>query len=137
MALADTFDEIVGSLPDDWTDLELDLRIFDERRSVDAASFMVVCTAQPYSRHDWHWRIICAHRFGHAAAPSAVRTSLKLLDEAGIVGEIAVRRVTSGRGGIVATLGRPGAFRPGVRRLPAAGGAPRAPPGGWSARRAE
>ena len=30
MALADTFQQIVDSLPDDWTDLELDLRIVDE-----------------------------------------------------------------------------------------------------------
>ena len=36
-SLADTFTEIVDSLPDDWTDLEFDLRIFDERRYVDAA----------------------------------------------------------------------------------------------------
>ena len=37
MGLADTFTQIVDSLPDDWTDLELDVRIFDERRYVDAA----------------------------------------------------------------------------------------------------
>jgi len=117
MALAPTFDEIVGSFPDDWTDLELDLRIFDERRYIDAASFMVVCNAQPYSKHDWHWRIICAHRFGHAAAPSAVRTSLKLLDEAGIEGETAVRRVTSGRVEVVPTWGRPESFRQEFRRI--------------------
>src|SRR5438045_882060 len=103
MALVETFDDIVGSLPDDWTDLELDLRIFDEKRYIDAALSMVVCNALPYSKYDWHWRIICAHRFGHAAAPSAVRTSLKLLDEAGIEGETAVRRVTSGRVEVVPT----------------------------------
>ena len=36
MGLADTFQAIVDSLPDDWTDLELDLRIRDEeeRRSL-------------------------------------------------------------------------------------------------------
>ena len=68
MPLADTFSEIVDSLPDDWTDLELDLRIFDERRYVDAAVLLVACNAQPYSMHDWHWRILCAHTFGHAAA---------------------------------------------------------------------
>ena len=31
-SLAKSFEEMIGSLPDDWTDLELDLRIFDERR---------------------------------------------------------------------------------------------------------
>ena len=116
-ALADTFDAIVGSLPDDWTGLELDLRIADESRYVEAAQFMVVCNAQPYSRHDWHWRIIAAHRFGHAAAPSAVRTSLKLLDDAGIAGELAVRRLTSGRVEIVPTWGRPESFRQEFRRI--------------------
>ncbi len=117
MALAETFDDIVGSLPDDWTDLELDLRIFDEERYVEAATFVVVCNAQPYSRHDWHWRILCAHRFGHAAAVPAVRTSLKLLDEAGIEGELAVRRVTSGRVEVVPTWGRPESFRAEFRRV--------------------
>ena len=117
MALADTFDEIVGSLPDDWTDLELDLRIFDEDRYVDAAVFVVVCNAQPYSHHDWHWRILCAHRFGHAAAPSAVHTALKLLDEAEIAGEIAVRKCTSGRVEVVNTWGRPESWRQQFRRL--------------------
>jgi len=115
--LAELFDEITGSLPDDWTDLELDVRIFDEERYVDAAVFMVVCNAQPYSQHDWHWKILCAHRFGHAAAPSAVRTSLKLLDEAGIEGEIAVRKVTSGRVEVVNTWGRPESWRQEFRRI--------------------
>ena len=84
MDLAETFDAVVGSLPDDWTDLELDLRIFDETRYVDAAVYVVTCNAQPYSRHDWHWRILVAHRFGHAAAVPAVTTALRLLDNAGI-----------------------------------------------------
>src|SRR3954468_11756439 len=114
--LAELFDEITGSLPDDWTDLELDVRIFDEERYVDAAVFMVVCNAQPNSRHDWHWKVLCAHRFGHAAAPSAVRTSLKLLDEAGIEAELAWLRVTSGRVEVVPTWGRPESFRQEFRR---------------------
>jgi hypothetical protein len=117
MALAATFDAIVDSLPDDWTDLELDLRIADESRYVDAAVSVVVCNAQPYSHHDWHWRILCAHRFGHAAAPSAVHTSLKLLDEAGIAGELALRQVRSGRVEVVPQWGRPESAREEFRRL--------------------
>src|SRR5579884_635571 len=96
MSLAETFDQVVESLPDDWTDLELDLRIFDERRYVDAAVLLVTCNAQPYSRHDWHWRLLVAHRFGHAAAPPAVHAALSLLDEAGIEGELAVRGARTG-----------------------------------------
>src|SRR3954452_18304040 len=116
-SLADTFDELGGSLADDGSDLELDLRIFDEDRYIDAAVFMVVCNAQPYSKHDWHWRIICAHRFGHAAAPAAGRTSLKRLDEAESAGELALRKVTSGRVEVVNTWGRPESWRQEFRRL--------------------
>src|ERR1700761_3432851 len=97
MALADTFQQIVDSLPDDWTDLELDLRIFDERRYVDAAVLLVTCNAQPNSKSDWHWRVLVAHRFGHAASVSAVHTGFKLLDEAGIEGEMLVRESRTGR----------------------------------------
>jgi hypothetical protein len=117
MALADIWDEVIGSLPDDWSDLEADLRIFDEESYIDAAVVMAVCNAQPYSKHDWHWKLLCAHRFGHAAAPSAVRTSLKLLDEAGIEGELAIRKVTSGRVEVVNTWGRPESWRQEFRRL--------------------
>ena len=117
MALAQTFEEIVDSLPDDWTDLELDLRIFDERRYVDAAVLLVVCYPQPYSKNDWHWRILVAHRFGHAAAPSAVHTGLKLLDDAGIEGELAVREVRSGRVETTQMWGRPESVRREFKRI--------------------
>jgi hypothetical protein len=106
MALADTFQQIADSLPDDWTDLELDLRIFDERRYVDAATLLVTCNAQPYSRNDWHWRLLVAHRFGHAAAAPAVHAALKLLDEAEIDGELAVREVRTGRAEVTQMWGR-------------------------------
>jgi hypothetical protein len=117
MGLADRFNEIVESLPDDWTDIELDLRIFDETRYVDAALYLVMCNAQPYSRHDWHWRILVAHRFGHAAAAPAVHRSLELLDEAGITGEIAVRQVREGRVTVVQEWGRPESVRQEFRRV--------------------
>ena len=116
MALADTFSEIVDSLPDDWTDLELDLRIEDERRYIDAATYLVTCNAQPYSRHDWHWRLLVAHRFGHAAAAPAVHGALKLLDDAGIEGELVVREQRAGRVEVTQTWGRPQSVRDEFRR---------------------
>ena len=115
--LAEIFQSIVDSLPDDWSGLELDLRIFDEQRYVEAATFVVTCNAQPYSRHDWHWKIRCAHRFGFAAAPSAVHTTLKLLDGAAIEGELALRGITSGRAEVVPMWGRPESFREEFRRI--------------------
>jgi hypothetical protein len=119
MPLADTFQEIVDSLPDDWTDLEFDLRIFDERRYIDAAVLLVTCNAQPYSKSDWHWRVLAAHRFGHAAAAPAVHAALTLLDESAIDGEIAVRELRSGRVEIVPELmwGRPQSVREEFQKL--------------------
>jgi hypothetical protein len=117
MALADTFSELVESLPDDWTDLELDLRIFDESRYVDAATYVVTCNAQPYSRADWHWRLLVAHRFGHAAAAPAVHGALKALDDAGIDGELAVRQTRAGRVEVTQMWGRPQSVRDEFRRI--------------------
>lgn len=116
MALAETFTEIVESLPDDWTDLEIDLRILDEDRYVDAATYLVTCNAQPYSRHDWHWRLLVAHRFGHAAAAPTVHGTLKLLDDAGIEGELALREVREGRVEVTQMWGRPQSVRDEFKR---------------------
>ena len=117
MGLADTFQQIVDSLPDDWTDLEFDLRIFDETRYVDAAGYLVQVNPQPYSKHDWHWRILVAHRFGHAASAPTVHGTLKLLDDSGIEGEMAVREVRSGRVEVVQMWGRPESARREFRRI--------------------
>jgi hypothetical protein len=115
-ALAETFEQLVESLPDDWTDLELDLRIFDEERYIDAATLLVTCNAQPYSKHDWHWRLLVAHRFGHAAAVPATHAALNLLDNAGIEGEMALREARSGRIEVVQMWGRPESVRQEFRR---------------------
>jgi hypothetical protein len=117
MGLADTFQQVIDSLAEDWTDLEFDLRIDDESRYIDAALYLVTCNAQPYSHHDWHWRVLVAHSFGHAAAVPAVHGALKLLDDAGITGELAVREVRNGRVEIVQMWGRPESARREFRRL--------------------
>jgi hypothetical protein len=117
MGLADTFNEVLASLPDDWTDLEIDVRIFDEERYVDAAVYLATVNAQPYSKHDWHWRILVAHRFGHASAAPAVHGALNLLDQAGLDGEIAVREVRSGRVEVVQMWGRPESVRQEFKQL--------------------
>ena len=116
MALADSFTEIVDSLPDDWTDLEFDLRIADERRYIDAATYLVTCNAQPYSRHDWHWRLLVAHRFGHAAAAPTVHGALKLLDDSGIEGEMVLREQRSARVEVKQMWGRPQSVRDEFKR---------------------
>jgi hypothetical protein len=117
MGLADTFQQIVDSLPDDWTDLELDLRLADESRYVEAAVYLTTCNARPYSKHDWHWRLLVAHRFGHAASAPTVHGTLSLLDDAGLEGELAVREVRSGRVEVTQMWGRPQSAREEFRRL--------------------
>jgi hypothetical protein len=117
MALADDFQAVLDGLPSDWTDLEIDVRIGDEDRYVDAAVLLVTCNAQPYSHAEWHWRILCAHQFGHAAAAPVVRATLKLLDQAGITGELRLRELRSGRVEVVPTWGRGESFRQEFRKL--------------------
>ena len=116
MALAETFQEIVDSLPADWTDLEFDLRV-DESRYIDAATLLVQVNAQPYSRHDWHWRLLVAHQFGHAAAAPVVHGTLRLLDEAGIRGELVLRELRTGRVETVQMWGRGESVREEFRRI--------------------
>jgi hypothetical protein len=117
MGLADIFQGILDSLPDDWTHLELDMRIADESRYVEAALYLTTCNAQPYSHHDWHWRLLVAHRFGHAAPAPAVHCALGLLDDAGIEGELALREIRTGRVEVEPTWGRPQSAREEFRRL--------------------
>src|SRR5690606_12666223 len=116
MGLADDFQEILDALPSDWTDMELDLRV-DESRYLDAATLLVTCNAQPYSEHDWHWRILVANHFGHAAAAPAVRTALRALDAAGIRGELVLRELREGRVEVIQDWGRPESVRREFRRI--------------------
>jgi hypothetical protein len=115
VALAEDFQRAIDSLPPDWTDLELDLRIFDEERYVEAATLLAQINAQGYGKHDWHWRILVAHEFGHAAAPETVSGTLALLDAQGIEGEMAVREVRSGRVEVTQMWGRPESVREDLR----------------------
>lgn len=116
MALAEKFSEIVRALPSDWTDLEFDLRV-DESRYVDAAVLLVTCNAQPYSNHDWHFRLLVAHQFGHAASEPTVHNALKLLDDAGISGELVMRELRTGRVETVQMWGRGESLRREFQRL--------------------
>jgi hypothetical protein len=116
MALADEFQSVVESLPPDWTQLELDLRIFDESRYIEAASLLVQINAMPYSRADWHWRLRVAHEFGHAAAAETTHGTLALLDAQGIEGELAVREARSGRVEVTQMWGRPESVRQEFRK---------------------
>jgi hypothetical protein len=109
--LAADFKQVLDSLPSDWTDLELDLRIEDESRYVDSAVALSQVNAQPYSEADWHWRLLVANNFGHAAAAESVTGVLGKLDADGVAGEMQVREVREGRSEVVQMWGRPESVR--------------------------
>jgi hypothetical protein len=114
--LADDYKRVLDSLPPDWTHLSLDLRIFDEDRYIEAASLLVQVNAQPYSKHDWHWRLHAARDFGHAAASETVHGTLALLDGQGIEGELEMRDARAGRYEVTQMWGRPESVRQEFRR---------------------
>jgi hypothetical protein len=116
VALANDFKRMLASLPPDWTQLQFDLRIFDEDRYIEAATLLSQINAQPYSKHDWHWRCHVAHSFGHAAAPETVAGTLKVLDDQGIEGELQMREARAGRVEVVQMWGRPESVRQEFRR---------------------
>jgi hypothetical protein len=109
--LAADFQLVVDSLPPDWTDLEVDLRIDDESQYIDTAVALSQVNAQPYSEADWDWRLLVAHSFGHAAAAESVKGVLEKLDREGVSGEMQVREVREGRSEIVQMWGRPQSVR--------------------------
>jgi hypothetical protein len=114
--LAEDFRQLLDALPDDWTDLELDLRIDDEDRYIETAVALSQVNAQPYSRHDWHWRLLVAHSFGHAAAPESVQGVLAKLDAGGVTGHLRLRSIREGRAEVVQMWGRPESARREFRR---------------------
>jgi hypothetical protein len=111
VALADDFQQVLESMPSDWTDLELDLRIDDESRYVDTAVALSQVNAQPYSNSEWHWRLIVAKSFGHAAAAESVGGVLAKLDADGVTGELVLRETREGRAEEVQMWGRPESVR--------------------------
>ena len=111
VALAEDFQQLLDSLPGDWTDMSCDLRLVDEERYVDAAVLLSQVNAQPYSKAEWHWRINVAHTFGHAAAAETVLGTLRMLDEEGIGGEMILRDFREGRAEVVQMWGRPESVR--------------------------
>jgi hypothetical protein len=116
MPLAEDFQQVLGSMPSDWTDLEVDLRIDDESRYVDSAVWLSQVNAQPYSEADWHWRLLVANGFGHAAAAETVRGVLEKLDSEGVTGEMQLREVREGRSEVVQMWGRPESVREEFRK---------------------
>jgi hypothetical protein len=114
MPLATDFQRILQTLPPDWTDLEVDMRIADMSHYVDTAVSVSQVNAQVYQHPEaegWHWRLLVAHSFGHAAAAETVSGVLEKLDGEGVAGELRVAEVREGRSEVVQMWGRPESVR--------------------------
>lgn len=114
MPLATDFQQILDTLPADWTDLEVDMRIEDFSHYIDTATALSQVNAQVYQHpkaDGWHWRLLVAQSFGHAAAPESVMGVLAKLDGEGVTGELAVADVREGRSEVVQMWGRPESVR--------------------------
>ena len=116
MPLADEFQEILDSLPSDWTDLELDLRV-QEDRYIDAATLLVTCNAQPYSQARLALPPDRRPPFGHAAAAPSRAGRCACSTTPGIAGELVLREVRAGRVETVQMWGRPESVRQEFRRI--------------------
>ncbi len=114
MPLATDFHQILATLPPDWTDLEVDMRIDDMGQYVDTATALSQVNAQVYQHpleNAWHWRLLVAQSFGHAAAPETVEGVLAKLDADGVAGELRIAEVREGRSEVVQMWGRPESVR--------------------------
>jgi predicted alpha/beta hydrolase family esterase len=114
MGLATDFQQILDTLPTDWTDLEVDMRIEDPAQYVDTATALSQVNAQVYQHpleNPWQWRLLVAHSFGHAAAAETVKGVLEKLDGDGVAGELRVAEVREGRSEVVQMWGRPESVR--------------------------
>jgi hypothetical protein len=114
MSLALEFEQILETLPPDWTDLEVDMRIGDMSQYIDTAVALSQVNAQVYQHPEAdgrHWRLLVAKSFGHAAAPESVRGVLEKLDRESVAGELRVAEVREGRSEVVQMWGRPESVR--------------------------
>ncbi|MGD9734690.1 MAG: hypothetical protein AB7V58_03635, partial [Solirubrobacterales bacterium] len=64
----------------------------------------------------WHWRVLIAHSFGHAAAAESVMGVLAKLDGEGTSGSMRVAEVREGRAEVVQMWGRPESVREEFRK---------------------
>ncbi len=114
MTLALEFEQILETLPPDWTDLEVEMRVADLAQYIDTAVALSQVNAQVYQHPEadgWHWRLLVAKSFGHAAAPESVRGVLEKLDGEGVAGELRIAEVREGRSEVVQMWGRPESVR--------------------------
>jgi hypothetical protein len=92
--LAETWDSLVAGLPEDWSDLYVEL-------TLDSSDYLQpgALAIAPLNPARWEdttaFRFRCARRFGYGASPGMARRCLERLDERGITGALQILRALS------------------------------------------
>ncbi len=92
--LAEEWDELVAGLPEDWSDLHVELDL-DSSDYLDPAALAIAPLNPSRFGARTGFRFRCARRFGYGASPQMVKRCLERLDERGITGTIRILRALS------------------------------------------
>lgn len=92
-SLARRFDELLSTLPSDWSDLYVEVELVSSAQ-IDRAA-LLLAPVNPFldGRGPARFRFRVARRFGYGAAAQMARRALARLDEDGIRGEVRILRV--------------------------------------------
>jgi hypothetical protein len=92
--LADTWESLVAGLPEDWSDLYVEL-------ALDSSDYLQpgALAIAPLNPARWQdttaFRFRCARRSGYGASPAMVKRCMERLDERGITGSLQILRALS------------------------------------------
>jgi hypothetical protein len=92
--LAESWDALTASLPEDWSDLYAQLDLTSSDHLDPAALALAPINPLRYGPANG-FRFRCARTFGYGASPGMTRRSLARLDERGIGGTLSILRVLS------------------------------------------
>ena len=91
--LSDAWDAALAGLPEDWSDLYVQLTL-DSSDYLDPAA-LAIAPLNPARARETAFRFRCARLFGYGAAPQMVRRCLQRLDERGLTGSLEILRALS------------------------------------------
>jgi len=91
---AEAWDAALAGLPEDWSDLYVELELASTDYLEPAALRLAPVNPARYGEKPG-FRFRCARRFGYGASPGMVRRCLERLDEAGIESEVRIVRALS------------------------------------------
>jgi len=93
-SLAHAWDDLAATLPEDWSDLYVEIRL-DSTDFLERGALLLAPVNPARADGAVGFRFRVARRFGYGAAPEMTRRCLERLDEEGITGDLTVLRVLS------------------------------------------